>query len=315
MNKRVSYFLSIYGFTLSKLYRHIFFILTSFTYFTDIHRCGEILSKLATALLIALFIGSIATSLAAEKVTVSGSTTVLPLAEAEAEAFNGQQTDCQVLVTGGGTGAGITAAGEGRSDIAMASREIKDTERSKYSKNLFQQFDIGYDGIVIVVSKPIYDAGVKSITKDQVKKIYAGEIKNWKELNGPDKEIYAIAREDGSGTRDTFNELVVGSTTAETPGVSTVAAGSAEVKTAVIGSDNAIGYIGYSYANSGDIGALKYEGVTATVENIKSGSYPLHRHLYFYTWGPPTPCAQKYIDFVISPEGEKIAGENGFIPL
>ncbi len=289
--------------------------MTSFTYLTDIHRCGEILSKLATALLIALFIGSIATSFAAEKVTASGSTTVLPLAEAEAEAFNGQQTDCQVTVTGGGTGAGITAAGEGRSDIAMASREIKATERSKYSKNNFQQFFIGYDGICIVVSKPVYDAGVKAITKDQLKKIYAGQIKNWKELNGPDSDIYVIAREDGSGTRDTFNELVMGSTTAETPGVSTVAAASSEVKTAVTGSDKAIGYVGFSYAESGDLGALAYEDVKPDVKNIRSGSYPLARHLYFYTWGQPTPCAQKFIDFVIGPEGQKIADENGFIPM
>ena len=271
--------------------------------------------KLATMLLIALFAGLIGTSLAAEKVTVSGSTTVLPLAEAEAETFNGQQADCQVTITGGGTGAGITAAGEGRSEIAMASREITDSEKSKYSKNAFQKFEIGYDGIVIVVSKPIYDAGVKSITKDQLKKIYAGEITNWKELNGPDEDIYAIAREDGSGTRDTFNELVMGSTAVETPGVKTVAQGSAEVKTAVTGSDKAIGYLGYSYANSSDLGALKYEGVDANVENIKNGSYPLHRHLYFYTWGQPTACAQKFIDFVIGSVGQKVAGENGFIPL
>ncbi len=289
--------------------------MTSFTYFADIHRRGEILSKLATAFLIALFMGSIATSFAAEKVTVSGSTTVLPLAEAEAETFNGQQTDCRVLVTGGGTGAGITAAGEGRSDIAMASREIKDTERSKYSKNLFQQFDIGYDGICVVVSKPVYDAGVKAITKNQLADIYSGKIKNWKELNGPDSDIYVVAREQGSGTRDTFNELVMGSTTAETPAVSTAAVSSAEVKTAVTGSDKAIGYIGFSYAESGDLGVLTYEGVKPSIENIKSGSYPLHRHLYFYTWGQPTPCAQKYIDFVMGSEGQKIAEENGFIPL
>jgi len=253
--------------------------------------------------------------MAAEKVTVTGSTTVLPLAEAEAEAFNGQQTDCQVAVTGGGTGAGITAAGEGRADIAMASREIKDSERSKYNKNVFQQFMIGYDGICIVVSKQVYDAGVKAITKDQLKDIYSGKTKNWKELGGPDAEIYAIAREEGSGTRDTFNELVMGSTTAETPGVSTSAQGSAEVKTAVTGSDKAIGYIGFSYAESGDIGVLKYEGVNPDVKNIKSGSYPLNRHLYFYTFGQPTSCAQKFIDFVLSADGQKLAEENGFIAL
>jgi phosphate transport system substrate-binding protein len=278
-------------------------------------RCGEKMSKLTVVLLIALFMGSIATAIAAEKVTVTGSTTVLPLAEAEAEAFNGQQSDCQATITGGGTGAGITAAGEGRSDIAMASREIKDSERSKYSKNVFQQFMIGYDGICIVVSKQIYDAGVKAITKDQLKGIYSGKTTNWKDLGGPDAEIYAIAREDGSGTRDTFNELIMGSTTAETPGVSTIAQGSAEVKTAVTGSDKAIGYLGFSYAESVDLGVLKYEGVTPAVENIKSGSYPLNRHLYFYTFGQPTSCAQKFIDFVLSADGQKLAEENGFIAL
>jgi len=289
--------------------------LINFTYIAVIHGCGDIMNKLATALLVVLFIGSITTSLAAEKVTVSGSTTVLPLAEAEAEAFNSQQTDCQVSVTGGGSGAGITAAGEGRSDIAMASREIKDSERSKYSKNVFQQFFIGYDGVCIAVSKPVYDAGVKAITKDQLKNIYAGKIKNWKELNGPDSDIYVVAREEGSGTRDTFNELVMGSTTAETPGVSTAAGSNAEVKTAITGSNKAIGYIGFSYAKSGDLGVLTYEGVKPDVRNIKSGSYPLARHLYFYTWGNPTPCAQKFIDFVIGSEGQKIAEENGFIPV
>ena len=278
-------------------------------------RCGDNMRKLAIALIIALFVGSIATALAAEKVTVSGSTTVLPLAQAEAEAYNEQQTECLVTITGGGTGAGITAAGEGRSDIAMASREIKASERSKYSKNNFQQFFIGYDGICIIVSKAIHDAGIKEITKDQLMNIYAGKVTNWKDLKGPDAEIYAIAREDGSGTRDTFNELIMGSTTAETPGVKTTSMSSAEVKTAVTGSDNAIGYVGFSYAKSGDVGVLKYEGINPDVKNIKSGSYPLARHLYFYTWGQPTPCAQKFIDFVLSSEGQKIADENGFVPI
>jgi len=268
-----------------------------------------------TALLIALIVGSMAVALAAEKVTVAGSTTVLPLAEAEAEAFNAQNTDCQVTITGGGTGAGITAAGEGRANIAMASREVKDSERNKYNKNNFQQFKIGYDGVVVAVSKQIHEAGVKELTTAQVKKIYAGEIKNWKDVGGPDMEIYAIAREQGSGTRDTFNEIVMGKADAETPGVSTVAMGSAEVKTAITGSDKAIGYLGYSYANSDDLGALIIDGVKPDIRNIVSGSYKFQRQLYFYTFGEPTPCAQKFIDFVISAEGQKIAEDNGFIPI
>ncbi len=237
----------------------------------------------------------------------------MPLGEAAAEAFNSLQKDCRVTVTGGGTGAGITAVAEGRSNIAMASREVTADEKSKYGDR-FQQFDIGYDGVVIAVSKPVYDAGVKELTTEQVKRIYAGEIKNWKELGGPDAEIYAIAREQGSGTRDTFNEDIMGNKAAETPGVSTTAMGSSEVKTAIVGSDSAIGYLGFSYIAGGNIGIITLDGILPSMQTIKDGSYKLHRHLYLYTFGEPAPCAQKFIDFMTSADGKKVAEENGFIP-
>ena len=278
------------------------------------HRCGENISKTAIALLIALLIGSISTTFAAESVTVIGSTTVLPLGVAASEAFNAQQQDCQVSVTGGGTGAGITAIAQDRTDVAMASREVTSDEKTKFGDK-FQQFDVGLDGVVIAVSKPVYDAGIKELTSDQLKKIYAGEIKNWKDLGGPDTQIYAIAREQGSGTRDTFNEDIMGDKAAETPGVSTTAMGSAEIKTAIANADNAIGYLGFSYASGGNIEPLSLDGVMPSIQSIKDGSYKLHRHLYFYTFGEPTPCARKFIDFVTSPEGQKIAEENGFIAL
>ena len=250
----------------------------------------------------------------AEKATLTGSTTVLPLGEAAAEAFNARQNDCQVTVTGGGTGAGITAIAEGRSNIAMASREVTPDEKGKYGDK-FQQFDIGYDGVVIAVSKAVYDAGIKELTSVQVKKIYAGEIKNWKELGGPDAEIYVIAREQGSGTSDTFNEDIMGDKKAETPGVGTTAMGSSEVKTAIVGSDKAIGYLGFSYAKSENIGVITLDGILPSTQTIKDGSYKLHRHLYLYTFGEPTSCAKAFIDFVTGAEGQKVAEYNGFIPL
>lgn len=251
-------------------------------------------------------------SAAAEKVTVSGSSTVLPLAESAAEVFNIQQKAYTVTVTGGGTGAGITAIAEKRSDIAMASREVTADEMNRYGNN-FEQFEIGLDGICIAVSKQIFDSGIRNLSKDQVRGIYAGQIKNWKELGGADEEIYAIAREQGSGTRDTFNEVIMGSSKAETPGASTVAMGSAEVKTAITGSDKAIGYLGFSYLGS-DVGIVALDGVIPSIESIKNNSYELHRHLYFYTVGNPNPGAMAFIDFVTGPEGQKIAEENGFIP-
>jgi phosphate transport system substrate-binding protein len=272
------------------------------------------MSKIAIVLLIALILGSMGIpAVAKTTVSASGSTTVLPLAEACAEAFNNQLSDYQVLVTGGGTGAGITAAAEGRSDIAMASREVTADEKNKYGDK-FQQFEIGYDGVCIALSRQIYDAGVTKLTKDQIKGIYAGNITNWNQVGGPNKPIYAIAREQGSGTRDTFNELVMGSTKAETM-ESTVAQGSAEVKTAIAGSDKAIGYVGFSYVQDGAIKAVAVDGVMPTVQTIKSGSYLLHRNLYLYTFGNPKPGAKVFIDFVTGSEGQKIAQENGFIPL
>lgn len=247
-------------------------------------------------------------------VIVTGSTTVLPLGEAVAEIFNSQQNDCQAMVTGTGTGAGIADVGDGRSNIAMASREVTADEKSKYGDK-FRQFEIGYDGVVITVSKAVYDAGIKELTAEQVKRIYAGEIKNWKELGGPDEEIIVIARESGSGTRDTFNEDIMGDKKTETPGVSTTAMGSSEVKKAIIGSDSAIGYLGFSYTEIGNIGVIALDGILPSMQTIKDASYKLHRHLYLYTFGEPSPCAKKFIDFVTSIEGQKVAEENGFIPM
>jgi len=266
--------------------------------------------------MIALIVGLVGTSMvmAKETVRVSGSTTVLPLAEAGAEAFNGEQSDYQVLVTGGGTGVGIKNAAEGNSEIGMASREITADEKSQFGDK-FKENMVGYDGIVIAVSKQIFDAGVTSLSKDQVKKIYSGEVNNWKDLGGPDELILVVAREQGSGTRDTFNEDIMGNKAAETPGVNTVAGSNAEIRTAITGSDKAIGYLGFSYAEDGAVGMITLDGVTPAAETIKDGSYELARKLYFYTFGEASPGAQAFIDFMVGAKGQKVAEEYGFVPL
>jgi len=265
-------------------------------------------------LLAILLVGLAVPATAVEKVAVAGSSTVLPLAEGGAEAFNILQNNYRISITGGGTGAGITGISEGRLDIAMASREITADEIAKYGDN-FQEFLIGYDGIVMVVSPQVYDAGVVDLSKEQIKGIYNGEVKNWKEVGGPDAQIYVIAREQGSGTRDTFNEDIMDDKKAETPGVITTALGSAEVKTAVAGSDKAIGYLGYSYAEGGNVRTIALDGTMPSAQSIRDGTYELSRKLYFYTFGEPKPGAKAFIDFMVSPEGQMIAEENGFIPV
>jgi phosphate transport system substrate-binding protein len=294
----------------------LYFILDRFTYYSCKASAGELMRKLFGALLMAMIVCAIGTTMvvAMEDVRVSGSTTVLPLAEVGAEAFNVEQSDYKVTVTGGGTGVGMKNIAEGNSEIAMASREVTDEEREKFGDK-FQENLIGYDGIVIAVSQEIYDAGVTSLSNEQVKEIYAGEIENWEELGGPDEEILAIGREQGSGTRDTFNEEIMGDKSAETPGVSTVAGSNAEIKTALTGSDQAIGYLGYSYVQDDSVGTISLDGVLPTEETIKDGSYELARELYFYTYDKPTDGAQAFIDFMLSSKGRDIATEYGFIPL
>jgi phosphate transport system substrate-binding protein len=275
------------------------------------------MSRTSALILIALIFGAMSTSMAAKDVVVSGSTTVLPLGESAAEAFNAKQSDYHVSVSGGGTGAGITNIAEGRSSIAMASREVTADEKAKYGDE-FKEFLVGYDGICVAVSKQIFDEGVKALTLDQVKKIYSGEITNWDQVGGPDKDIYVIAREDGSGTKDTFNEDVMGSKAAETKGVDehgSVETGNAGVKTAITGSDKAIGYLGYSYATDGKVGLISINGVTPSPETIKDGSFKLARKLYMYTFGEPMEGSEAFLDFVLGTEGQAVAQKNGFIPV
>jgi phosphate transport system substrate-binding protein len=250
-------------------------------------------------------------------VAVSGSSTVMPMAELAAEEFNMIQDNYNVNVKSGGSGVGIVDVAEGRSAIAMSSREIQLAERQRYETPSvrFIEQPVGFDAICLVVSPDVYDYGVTTLTKDEVKQIYAGYITNWKELGGPNTEIFVIGRRAGSGTRDTFNEIIMGSKEAETPAVSYDAGESSEVKFSTQRSDNAIGYMGYSFVMTGDTKVISLNGIQPTIENIKSGAYPLARKLYFVTLGEPSPGARAFIDYILSPEGQKIAEENGFIPI
>lgn len=250
-----------------------------------------------------------------KKVSIAGSTTVHPLIEIIAESFNEElDNNVSVIISGGGTGVGINGIVENRIDIAMASREVTAGEREQSPEKKFIETPIGYDAIVIVVSPPVYAGGVKSLTKDQLRGIYAGNITNWKEVGGPDREIYVVGRKSGSGTLTSFNELVMGSATAQSPGVGSTVDGNAEAKGAVAESDKAIGYVGLKFA-AGGVNAVKFNGVEASVNTIKDGSYPLARKLYLVTYGNASPEAQQFIDYVVGPKGQSIALVNGYIPL
>ncbi len=249
-----------------------------------------------------------------DTVTITGSTTVMPLVEICAEEFNILQNDVMVTVSGvGGSGVGIKNVASGFSDIGMSSRQVRADETELYGDN-FVEYLIGYDAICIAVSKSIYDFGVANLTRDQVRAIYNGNLTNWKELGGPDRDIYAVARMVGSGTGDLFNEMVIGDLKTETLGADTYTQNNAEMKTAITKSDKAIGYLGFNYVQDGNLSAVAYEGVFPTSESIKSETYPLSRPLYVMTWNEPDESEQAFIDFILGEKGQYIVEEIGFLP-
>ena len=242
-------------------------------------------------------------------ITIKGSSTVLPVAETCAEEFNKLHSDIKVTVAGGGSSLGIKSVANGEADIGSASREVKQSEIDQYG-DIFIDHVIALDGVAVIVSKTIYNAGITDITLDQLKGIYDGSISNWQTLGGPDEEIFVNEREEGSGTRDTFMEIV----DLEETNADKANSANSEVKQAVAGSNKAIGYVGLGYV-SDQTPALKINGVKPSAATIKGGSYPISRSLHMYTKGEPTGAVKEFLDFVMGSEGQAIVEGEGFISI
>jgi len=172
-------------------------------------------------------------------------------------------------------------------------------------------FVIAKDSVAIVVHP---ENPVSELTMEQVAKIFAGEINNWKEVGGEDAEIRVITREEGSGTRETFEKFVMRPLHLEITADASVKPSNGEVRATVATDKNAIGYISLGYVDE-SVKALKIDGVEPTVEKVLSGEYPITRNLYLITKGEPEPLEKAFIDFVLSEEGQKIVEELGYIPV
>jgi len=284
-------------------------------------RAYEIKFIIGFLLIAFLVTGSLAaeekTSKAAQnaEIIVSGSTVLQPLAEIWASEFNRLQQDYHVSVHGGGPKTGITDIVGNRSDIGMVSRKINSEDR-KYETDLkkFQIFPVGHDAVCIVVSKNVYDAGVRSLTKEQVKLIYEGKIRNWQEVGGPDHEIFLMGREPGSGTKDVFDNFIFGTNLSIPKNVSISYAYTTEAIIANLDlKGSGIGYVGYIYSNRGNVIALN--GILPTLDTIRDETYPMVRDLYFWTFGKPGSGASAFIKFVIGQKGQNVAAENGYVTL
>ncbi len=239
-------------------------------------------------------------------ISISGSTSVGPLMEKIQEKYEEENNNATLEIQQNGSGAGIKDVISGISEIGMSSRELKDEE-----KGSVQGTTVAYDGIALLVNP---ENPVKNISLEDVKKIYTGEITNWKEIGGDDAPIVVVSREEGSGTRDAFQEIV-GYESEELLKDATISDGSGAVKTTVAGNKNAIGFASFEYIDN-TVSALNINDVEPTADNVKSGDYKLSRPFILVTKEDSlTENGQKLIDFVLSAEGQQIVEENKLITI
>jgi phosphate transport system substrate-binding protein len=243
--------------------------------------------------------------------TISGSTTVQPIASKAAEKFMDAHPNVDIRVSGGGSSVGVTSVGSGNVDIGMASRDLKSSEKAQYPTLL--PTTIAKDGIAVIVHP---SNSISNLSLEQIRGIYNGTYKNWKQLGGDDKEIVVYGRDSTSGTREFFWEHVMKKENFTVTLHELNSNGA--VKTAVSQNDGAIGYVGLGYIDT-SVKALKIDNegqqVEANVANVLNGKYPISRSLYFITRGTPEGLAKEFIDYVLSPEGQKIVEDEGFVPL
>jgi len=251
-----------------------------------------------------VFLVSVGAFAADNTLTIAGSTTVRPVAEELAKSFMRKNPDVKVLVQGGGSGQGIENVRLGVVDIGMASRELTPAEKDYGLK----EWLVAGDGIAIVVNRNV---PIDNLTLEQIRGIFTGRITNWKSVGGYDAPIVVVNREDGSGTRTAFREIVLGDQSFTD--LALVGDGNGVVHKIVSTTPNAIGYISLGYVDH-LVKAIRVDGVEASIETILDGSYKVSRPLLFLTKGEPTGPVKEFLEFALSPEGQTIVSAK-YIPV
>ncbi|MGA9638594.1 phosphate ABC transporter substrate-binding protein [Flavobacterium sp.] len=250
-------------------------------------------------------------------VTIKGSDTVLPLAQKEAEELMKNDANISVTVVGGGSGVGLTALIDGTTDIAMASRDLKTDEKLKFveTKTEIEKVIIAFDALAVIVNPA---NKVSQLTREQLEKIYIGEIKNWKEVGGADEKIVAYSRESSSGTYEFFKEEVMDKKNYATDVLSLPATGA--IVQAVGQTKGAIGYVGLAYETK-EVKqlAVSYDQgkkfIAPSVASAKDKTYPISRPLFYMYNKTNTAKVKSIIDYALSEAGQKNVSEIGYVPL
>lgn len=238
---------------------------------------------------------------------VVGSTTVQPVAEVLAEAFEALEPGVIVFVQGGGSSVGVRSAVDGSADIGMASREIKLSELQENPE--LRVHTIARDGIAIVAEPGVT---VNSLSKEQIRSIFSGEITNWNEIGGENLVITVVAREEGSGTRAAFEELIMDDALIADNAILQPSNGS--VKTTISITPGAIGFLSFGYLDD-QIKPIAVDGILPAEESAASGSYKIVRPLNMITNGEPHGIAAVFLEFIMSEDGQAIVTCEGYLPV
>jgi phosphate transport system substrate-binding protein len=256
----------------------------------------------------------------AETLKINGSTTVnLPMAEAAEILRAEQKLDIQIDTQGGSAG-GISSLGDGLVQIGMSSKPLTEDDQKKYPRVAFHPIHIGEDAVALIVSRDVWESGVRAITKEQARAIYDGKITNWKELGGKSQRIAFFNKEPGRGTWEVFVQWVYGSAKAAPQVSYREVGGNEEARNKVSSTRGGLSQLSASWADGKKVFALglKLEDGTVvlpTKENIASGKYPLSRPLYLLTNGEPQGVVKTFTDFVLSQRGQEIVAKHGYLRL
>jgi len=252
-----------------------------------------------------------------ETIKISGSTTVLPIVQKAADQYMATHPDADIQVSGGGSGVGIQAIGAKTVDIGMSSREVTKAEMAKYPS--FVVTSVAQDGIAIVAN-PVNT--IPYITLDQAKNIYLGKITKWSEITGADvpntnNQIVAVGRDSASGTRTYFDETVLLKKTPTSKMLEKNSNGA--VLQTVAQTPGSIGYVSIGFVSK-DVKALPiwYNAnkiIPASLDNVKTKTYPISRDLYVITNGQPTGLAGDFIKYILSTDGQKIVSDEGYVTI
>ena len=251
---------------------------------------------------------------------INGSTTVnLPVAEAAEILRAEKKMDIQVDTQGGSAG-GLSALGDGLVQIGMSSKPLSDVDRAKYPKADFKLTRIGEDAVALIVSKDVWEGGVRALTKQQMLDVYEGRIRNWKEVGGPEQRVAFFNKEPGRGTWEVFAHWLYGDAKKAPPVSFPEVGGNEETRNKVASTRGALSQLSASWADGQKVFALGLKlddgsVVQPTPDNIATEKYPMSRPLFLLTKGEPNGEEKVFVDFLLGEGGQALVRKHGYLSL